>query len=103
MGGRFLGGLTQYPTPLGTGCVKGIQDVTGASAVHFGKNFIKQKLQYTPDLVGEGYLFGPQILSYKDLCPISFWSHGHSLWRGVYKIQVVMFITNSYLVWFVAP
>ena len=45
-GGTVLGGggLTRYPTPLGTGCIKGVQGASGASTWRFGKNFIKQKL-----------------------------------------------------------
>ena len=66
-GGKVLGVffLTQYPTPPGTGCVKGVRGASGASTVH------------TPDLVGAGHLFGPQIR--KDLGPLNVWSHGHSL------------------------
>ena len=45
--------------------------------MHFGENLIKQKLQGAPNLVGEGHFFGPQIP--KDLGPMFFWSHGHSL------------------------
>ena len=54
-GEKVLGGFqhsTPPPPTPGTGCIKGVQGVSGASAVHFGKNFIKQKLQGTPDLVG---------------------------------------------------
>ena len=82
------------PHPLGTGCIKGVQGASGASTMHFGENFIKQKLQGTPDLVGAGHLFGPQI--WKDLGPMSFWSHGHSLWRIAYKIKVAWYVPNSY-------
>ena len=60
-----LGGFqhsTPPTPPPGTGCIKGVQGVSGASAVHFGKNFIKQKLQGAPDLVGVGHLFGPHVL-----------------------------------------
>ena len=79
-GGRFLGVFRPgTPTPPGTGCVKGVQGASGASTVRFGENFIKQKLHGTPDLVGAGHLFGPQIRIRKDLGPLSFWSHGHSL------------------------
>ena len=78
-GGKVLGGFQPGTPPLGTGCVKGIQGASGASTVHFGENFIKQKLQGAPDLVGAGHLFGPQIRIQKDLGPLSFWSHGHSL------------------------
>ena len=67
------------PTPPGTGCVKGVRGASGASTVRFGENFIKQKLQGTPDFVRAGHLFGPQIRIRKDLGPLSFWSHGHSL------------------------
>ena len=46
-----------------------MRGTSGASTVRFGKNFLKQKLQGAPDLVGAGYLFGPQIR--KDLGPYS--------------------------------
>ena len=69
----FLGGF-RHGTP---GCVKGVRGVSGASTMHFGENFIKQKLQGTPDLIGVGHIFGPQI--WKDLGLMTFWSHGHSL------------------------
>ena len=60
--GRSWGGVQpSTPHSLGTGCVKGVEGVSGASVVHFGKNFIKQKLQGAPDLVGASHLFGPQI------------------------------------------
>ena len=78
-GGKVLGGSTQYPHTPGTGCVKEVRGASGASTVHFGENFIQQKLQGTPDLVVAGHLFGPQIWIRKDLGPLSFWSHGHSL------------------------
>ena len=59
-GGKVLGGVsTRYPPPPGMGCVKGVRGASGASTVRFGENFIKQKLQGTPDLVGAGHLFGP--------------------------------------------
>ena len=80
-GGRFLGFFypVPHPHPLGTGCVKGVRGASGASTMRFGENCIKQKLQGTPDLVGSGHLFGSQIWIRKDLGPLSFWSHGHSL------------------------
>ena len=64
--------------------------------MHFGENFIKQKLQGTPDLVRAGQLFVPQIRIRKDLGPMSFWSHGYSLWIA-HKIKVAIFVPNSYL------
>ena len=73
------GGFDPVPPPPGMGCVKGVQGASGASTVRFGENFIKQKLQGTPNLVKAGHLFGPQIRIRKDLGPLSFWSHGHSL------------------------
>ena len=79
-GGRFLGGFDPVtPPPPGMGCVKGVWGASGASTMHFGENLIKQKLQGTPNLVRAGHLFGPQISIWKDLGPMSFWSHGHSL------------------------
>ena len=56
----FGGVSTRYPPP-GTGCVKGVWGASRASTVRFGENFINQKLQGIPDLVGAGHLFGPQI------------------------------------------
>ena len=94
-GGGPCGGKVLPPS--GPGCIKGVQGASGASRVHFCKNFKKQKLQDTPDLVGAGHLLGHQIWIWKDLSPMSFWSHCHSLWRGVDKIKVVVFVTNSYL------
>ena len=85
------------PPPPGMGCVKGVWEDLGASTVHFGKNFIKQKMQGTPNIVGVGHLFGPQIWIQKDLGSMSFWSHGHSLWRGVHKTKIVWYVPNSYL------
>ena len=42
------------PTAAGMGCIKGVWGASGASTMRFGENFIKQKLQGTPDLVGAG-------------------------------------------------
>ena len=51
-GGKVLGGFQPgTPIPPGTGCVKGVWGASGASGVHFGENFIEQKLQGTPNLV----------------------------------------------------
>ena len=78
---------TQPPRALGA---------SGASAMQIGENIIKQKLQGAPDLVG--HLCGPQIWIRKDLGPMSFQSHGHSDWRGVHKIKIVVYFPHSYLV-----
>ena len=66
-GGRFL--VFFDPVPHPPGCIKGVQGASGASTMHIGENFIKQKLQGTPDLVGVGHLFGSQIRIRKDLGP----------------------------------
>ena len=58
--GRFLGGgVDPIPPPPGMGSVKGVQGASGASAMCFGKNFIKQKLLGTPDLVGRSPFWAP--------------------------------------------
>ena len=88
----------QPRTPLDMGCIKGVWGASGASTVNFGKNFTKPKLQGNPDLVGAGHLFGPQIWIWKDLGPMSFWSHGHSYCMGVYNTKVVGDHPKSYLV-----
>ena len=49
-GRKILGGQLCTLDPAGTGCIKGVRGASGASAVHFGKNFIKQKWQGTPNL-----------------------------------------------------
>ena len=66
-GGKVLGVNLVPPHPLGMGCIKGAWGASRASK--------------TPDLVGVGQLFVLQIQIPKDLGPMSFWSHGHSLWR----------------------
>ena len=38
---------------------------SGASAVHFGKNFIKQKMLGTPNTVGVGHFYGRKIQIWK--------------------------------------
>ena len=58
---------TLYLDPQGPG---GAQWGSGASAVHFGGNFIKQKLLGTPKLVGVGHLRQPQVQIWKDLGPV---------------------------------
>ena len=62
-GRRFLGGVNHIPPPR-------VRGASGTSAMHFDKNFMKQKLQGTPDLAGVGHLFGPQIQIWKDLGPM---------------------------------
>ena len=61
-------------------------------------SWVSTRYPHPPDLVKAGYLFGSQILIWKDLGPLSFWSHGHSLWRRVHKIRVALNVPNSYLV-----
>ena len=78
-------GWTPYTLTPG---VQGAWWGSEASAVHFGGKFIKQKLLGTPKLVGVGHLFGPQIQIWKDLGPVSFWSYGASLSRGVIKSKL---------------
>ena len=56
--------------------------------MHFGENFITQKLLGTPNLAGVGHLIEPQIQIWKD--------HGASLSRGVYKMKVVVSVLNRY-------
>ena len=69
-GGTVLGGVsTRYPTPPGTGCINGVWGASGASTVCFGENFIKQKLQGTPDLVGQVTSLGPKSGSGRTWAP----------------------------------
>ena len=71
-GGRFLiGGWPCTPPPPGTGCIKGVWGASGVSTVHFGENFIKQKLQGTPDLVGWVTFLDPKSGSHVLLEPWS--------------------------------
>ena len=86
---------TQYPHPPGREYVKGLRGDAGTTAMPFGKIFIKLKLQGTPNLVGVGHLFGPQIQIWNDLGPMSFWRHGHSPCRLVDKSNVVVYVHNS--------
>ena len=87
----WVGHLLHWP--LGP---RGAQWGSGASAVHFGGHFVKQKLLGTPNLVQAVHLFGCQIQIWKDLGPVSFWSHGPSISRGVYKIKAVVYVPNRY-------
>ena len=79
-GGKVLGGF--YPVPpihsLRYRVHKSGTGASGASTVCFGKKIMQQKLHGTPNLVGAGHLFRPQIWIWKDLGPMSSWSHGHS-------------------------
>ena len=68
-GGSWVGGWPSIPHPLGMGCVKEVQGASGASEVHFGKNFIKQKLQGAPDLVGRVTFLGPKSRSGRTWAP----------------------------------
>ena len=57
----FLGGFDPGPPPPGYRVYKRGLGCLRRLSMHFGKNFIKQKLQGTPDLVGGGHLFGSQF------------------------------------------
>ena len=68
-------GWTPYTlTPRVQGVKRGGLMGSGASGVHFGGKFIKQKLLGTPNLVGVGHPIGPQIQIWKDLelCSLTF-------------------------------
>ena len=52
---------TLYPDPESKWGQKWAQWGSGASAVHFGKNLIKQKLLGTPNTMGVGHFLGCQI------------------------------------------
>ena len=78
-------GWTPHTLTLGSrGPKRGAQWGSGASAMHFGGYFIQQKLLGTPNLVGVGHLFGPQIQDWKDLGPVCFWSCDPSLSWGLF-------------------
>ena len=63
-GGRLLGGgVNQVPPPTR------VRGASGVSTVRFGENFIKQKLQGTPDLVGAGHFLGPKSGSGRTWAP----------------------------------
>ena len=57
------------PNPAGTGCIKGVQGASGASGVHFGENFIEQKLQGTSNLVRFVIFLDPKSWSGRTLAP----------------------------------
>ena len=87
----YLVRLDTPTLPLGSkGGQKGTRWGSGASAEDIGRNFVKQKLLGTSNLVGVGHLLGPQIRIWKDLGPVYYWSHGASFPRRVYKIKVVV-------------
>ena len=68
--GRFLVGFWPgNPNPLGMGCLKGVRGASGASAVHSGKNFIKQKLLGIPKLAGTFTFFEPKSGSGRTWAP----------------------------------
>ena len=63
------GGFDPVPPPPGYGVRKGGTGCSGASTVRFGENFIKQKLQGTPDLVGRVTFLGPKSGSGRTWAP----------------------------------
>ena len=80
----WLGWTPSTLTPGVQGAQKRARWGSGASAVHFGGHFIKQKLLGTPNLEGVRHLIGPQIQIWKELGPVGFWSWGASFPRRVY-------------------
>ena len=59
-----------YPPPPVGGGQRVVLEIRAAQTVHFCENFIKQKLQGTPKLVGVGHLRQPQVQIWKDLGPV---------------------------------
>ena len=93
--GRFLGFFTWYPPPHqvckgGLGCLWSLSHA-------IWQTLYQTKFAGGPGLVEAGHHFGPQVQIWKYLGPMSFWSHGNSQWGGVYKINVVVHVPNSYL------
>ena len=66
----WSGWIPPTVTPGSRGHKRGALWGSGASGVHFGGKFIKQKLPGTPNLVGVGHVIGPQIQIWKDLGPV---------------------------------
>jgi len=60
IGERFVAGIQPHtPTPRVRGALNGVWCASAASTVRFGENFVKQKLQGTPILVGAEHIFNP--------------------------------------------
>ena len=75
-GQKGSGGLTRYP-PRIWGAKRG----SGLS------------LEPQPCiLANKPWFSGSKIQIQKDFGPMSFWSHGQSPWRGVHKIQIVVYV-----------
>ena len=72
---RFWFFLTWYPPP-GYGVCKGGM---GCLSHEFWQKLYKTKVEGRSDLVEGWSPFWAQIRIQKDLGPMSFWSHGHSL------------------------
>ena len=85
------GGVSLVPPTPGYGVCKG-----GMGCLWNLNHVFWWKLYKT--IVARRPWFGPQIWIWKNLGPISFCSHGQSLWRGVHKIKVQLYVPNSYLV-----
>ena len=66
--------------------------------LYFRGIFYHKSCRARPLVSGVGSSFGPQILIWKDMGPVCFWSRGHSYGRGVYEIKVVGDLPNNYLV-----
>ena len=82
---------TSYCDPEIQGPQKGFWSLSSA----FWRILYKTKVAGYPQLSGVGHFIGPQIWIRKDLGPVCFWSHGHSLSRGVYNTKVVLNVPNS--------
>ena len=83
-GRKVRGGSTLYPRLHRYWTLKG-----GAGCLWSLSCAFWQKLGHPQFSGGTGHLFGPQILIWKDLGPMSFWRHGHPHWKGVGKSKVV--------------
>ena len=92
-GRKVRGGSTLYPRLHRYWTLKG-----GAGCLWSLSCAFWQKLGHPQFSGGTGHLFGPQILIWKNLRPMSFWRHGHPHWKGVVKSKVVGDHPKHYLV-----
>ena len=83
-----VGDWTGTSDPAGMGCIKGVWGAYGASRLQFVQKLYKTNMAGHPQYSQVGHLFGP---------------HGHSLWRGVNKIKVIVYVPSSYFVGLETP